>query len=102
MHIGNFIFKPRLIPTLATLVMVPFLASLGVWQLNRAHQRQALLNAFEQRTHEPPLPLDAALQHPHGTLYRQIVVTGRYDRAHQVLLDNQMHHDQPGYHVFTP
>ena len=102
MHIGNFIFKPRLIPTLATLVMVPFLVSLGIWQLNRAHQRQALLNAFERRTHEPPLPLDAALQHVHAVLYRQIIVTGRYDLKHQVLLDNQMHHDQPGFHVYTP
>ena len=36
MRFGNYKFSPGLWPTLATLLLLPLLTGLGIWQLERA------------------------------------------------------------------
>ncbi len=75
-------------------------AGLGVWQYQRGQQKQELLNALAQAVAEAPLTLtrDSAA----GELPRRAQAKGRYDATRQLLLDNQTHRHQPGYHVWTP
>jgi surfeit locus 1 family protein len=74
-------------------------AHLGVWQLGRAAEKRELLESYEHGGAAVDVQNDIA-QLPR---YQSVRITGRYDSAHQVLLDN-MHSQrgQPGYRVITP
>jgi surfeit locus 1 family protein len=74
---------------------------LGRWQWHRAAEKTALAAAFAAGTSTPAMALGTrsttALPR-----YAQVIVTGRYDPAHQFLLDNMSEGGQVGYEVLTP
>ena len=94
-------FRPTWLPTLATLVLLPVLIGLGLWQWQRAEQKQDLQQAYQARLEQPAIALQA-LSAPAEELYRQVSASGYYDDAQQILLDNQIHKGQAGYLVYTP
>jgi surfeit locus 1 family protein len=98
----GFRFRPRVIPTLATLVTFPILLSLGFWQLDRAQQKEASLAAFDARGERPPISLNASVPDPVDDLFREADARGVLDADHQLLLDNQVYRQEAGYHVLTP
>jgi len=76
-------------------------AQLGRWQWHRAAEKSALAAAFAAGTAAPSSALGArsSAMLPR---YALISVTGRYDSAHQFLLDNISDGGQVGYEVLTP
>lgn len=104
MVLANRRLRPSLLGALLTLAAVAGGLRLGVWQLERADEKQALLSAFAAGA-ERVVVLDT----PGGETelsglprYQAIEVTGRYDARQQVLLDNMPSaRGQPGYHVLT-
>jgi surfeit locus 1 family protein len=102
MQIFNYKFQPKLIPTLATLVLLPIMISLGMWQSDKAAQKQAKLEQFEQREKDAPISISAAPVDIDTLRYRRVVVRGYYEPEFQMLLDNQIYKGQAGYHVITP
>lgn len=102
MRVGAYDFRPRIVPTLATLALFPFLISLGVWQLHRAAEKREILAAYAHASREPPVTLEAMLRHPTALRYRRVRVTGELDGRHQLLLDNSFHGDYVGFDVLTP
>ena len=102
MRIGIQSFRPSRAATLATLLLLPVLLTLGLWQLDRARQKAELQAAFAERLDQPPVPLAEVDVTDPANRYRRVIASGRYDGAHQVLLDNQVRAGQPGYHVLTP
>lgn len=97
-----FRFRPKLIPTIATLLLLPVLVNLGLWQARKAEQKQALQEIYEQREKRPPVYLGAQPLDPEAIRYSRVVVRGRYEPAFQILLDNQVNGESVGYHVLTP
>lgn len=95
-------FRPRLLPTLATLVVVAACLRLGLWQQHKAEAKQALQQQYQQRLQQAPVALPMAVDDPISWRYRRVRVSGCYDPAHQILLDNQVSHETAGYHVLTP
>ncbi len=102
MRVGNREFSPRLIPTVATAVLLPILLSLGFWQLDRAEQRRLLLQQFEQQQAGPVLNLNDKLVLDSLTPYQRVKATGRFDVHQQFLLDNKVYQGRAGYQVITP
>jgi len=100
--IGPYRFAPRLIPTLAMLVLLPLLLSLGFWQLDRAQQKRLLLQKFQMRQHLPPFLSLAEINAKADIRYYPIRLQGIFDNSHSLLLDNQFYQHQPGYYVITP
>ncbi len=95
--------RPRLVPTLATVLLLPVLISLGFWQLHRADVKRALEEAYAQRARAPALDLARVERWDESRLrYRRARVRGRYLAGRQILLDNQVHEGRAGYHVLTP
>ncbi len=95
-------FKPSLSLFLLTFLLILLFVGLGVWQLNRAKDKQALMNLYDQHQRDQPIVLK---QDNHDVLemrYRKVIVTGEYDTRHQILLDNQVLEGQAGYFVLTP
>jgi len=81
--------------------------SAGTWQLHRMTEKRQLEASFAAGT---GIGAGAGLLHrlvpddtAAGLRYRILEVQGRYDPAHQVLLDNMSSDQgQPGYEVLTP
>ncbi|MGZ8173035.1 MULTISPECIES: SURF1 family protein [Methylobacter] len=95
--------KFKIIPTLVYLCLLPMLIALGMWQLDRSEQKRAFLKEQEQALTTETLHLSTAIEHNTEALrYRNVEVTGRYDVAHQFLIDNQISDGKAGYFVLTP
>jgi surfeit locus 1 family protein len=84
-----------------TAIGIAFFVRLGFWQLDRAEQKRELLVQYEagQRL-QVEITADTA---DDLSRYQRVRVSGRYDPAHQILLDNMPSHTgRPGYRVLTP
>lgn len=102
---GKSRFRPTLWPTLAALVLIVLFLRLAVWQMHRAEYKRQLLAQYHAVSLLPPTSLNAALaQDVLAALprYRHVTAQGRYDGAHQLLLEDMQHGDQVGYEVLTP
>jgi len=85
---------------------VALFLSLGYWQLQRTDYKAAIEQAFEQRLHTPYQPVSAKQlrrELADSTIqFRKVMLTGRFDNAHNLLVDNQLYRGRAGYHVLTP
>lgn len=90
--------------TLLVIAAVGVLIRLGIWQLDRLEWRRAFNTRVIGQLQADTLDLNA--RQPVNSLYdmeyRSVVVTGRYDFNHEVLLRNQVWDNHLGYHVLTP
>jgi len=95
----------RLVVLLAAVAAAALTARLGVWQLDRAAQKNALQAALDERRALPPLPAyalarnesEAALQH-----HRTVQLRGRWLGEATVYLENRQMNGRPGFYVVTP
>lgn len=84
-------------------LLTALLCSLGLWQLGRGEQKQVLLESQNAAIQAQALDLNLDVRIDSGALrYRQAYLSGHYDTAHQILIDNQMLDGKPGYLVLTP
>lgn len=84
------------------LIVVATCLSLGQWQWHKAERKQALQNLLEHRGADPLIHLPRELVDGNSLRFRHVGVRGRYDAAHQILIDNRVQGERPGYHVVTP
>jgi surfeit locus 1 family protein len=83
-----------------TLLAVFGFIRLGLWQWHRADAKRNIAAAFEAgNAGVRDLGGDTTAALPRFT---QVRVHGRYDGAHQFLIENLSHDGQPGYEVLTP
>jgi surfeit locus 1 family protein len=95
--------KCKLVPLIAYLCLLPLLLTLGIWQLNRAEEKRAILDLQSQRQGSEVLELSASLsENLESLLYKPVSAVGHYDSSHQYLLDNQVSKGRAGYSVLTP
>lgn len=100
--IGNREFRPTPLPSLLAAVLVALTAGLGAWQLQRAAEKQQLFDQFDaaQQDREGAHVADGrTAEYPPFT---PLQADGRFDSAHQVLLDAMLHEGRAGYQVLTP
>lgn len=95
----------RLVVPLAVVASVGLGCWLGLWQLSRASQKQALQSALDARSRLPALDAgslarDAASAE--GQHFRPVVVSGRWRDELTVFLDNRQMDGRPGFFVVTP
>lgn len=95
-------FRPGLWPNLIVAALLLLLLGLGFWQLDRAEQKRALLEEYENRPLQAVIRLDAGLERRPELRYRQAWARGSYDPTRQFLLDNRVHQGRAGYQVLTP
>lgn len=90
-------FRPSAAATLTLLPLVVVAAGLGYWQIDRMHEKQALVESFESA---PTITLEDAIAD--SIRFARISATGRFDTARHILLDNQVYQGKAGVHVYTP
>ena len=102
MQIRDYRFRPKLIPTIATLLVLPILINLGMWQSGKAEQKQALQEMYDQRGKGPAIQIGSQSLNPETIRYSKVIARGTYEPAYQILLDNQIYQGKAGYQVITP
>ena len=102
MKIGNRIFKPGLVPTIITLLLLPILIRLGFWQLDRAELKRNLIVLFEQQNEQGPLMVNDNIQADAKLNYRAAKIAGTYISQRQIFVDNKIHKGEVGVDVVTP
>jgi len=99
---GRYVFRPRLWPSLAVILLLPLLLGLGQWQLQRAADKAALQAEWDARRQAPPQLLDGHPADGAALRFHPLIARGTYEAEHQIFLDNQVYRGQAGYHVLTP
>jgi len=102
MRLGSYEFSPGLWPSIATLVLLPGMIWLGIWQLERAAWKQGLVDAHDASSQLAPVSLEWMLDAGEVSEYRPVAASGHYDLEQQLLLDNRTYLGHAGYHVLTP
>lgn len=81
-------------------------ARLGVWQLDRAAQKQALQALMQARAAAPLLDADAFARpccaDPAALHYRPVHLRGTWLPQHNVWLENRQMKGRPGFYLVTP
>lgn len=101
---SNFQFKPNIWLTLITIIGLTLFINLGIWQLNRAEQKQQRLDLFEQNSVLPARLITGEndFEDITNVMYRKVAVRGSYDRKFLFALDNQQESGKIGFHIYTP
>lgn len=97
-----------LVPTTVAALAVAAFSWLGLWQLDRAGDKERRSGAFTARTIDAPILLNERLSampfefDPEWWRYRRVEVSGEALGARQYLLDNRTRNGVAGYHVYVP
>ncbi len=94
-------FRPGWLPTLLVAALLPLLIGLGFWQLQRGHQKEAMLAGFEARRQAPAQPV-AELERQSDPAYVRLQLQGFFDPAHSLLLDSRTRNGQVGVELLQP
>jgi surfeit locus 1 family protein len=97
-------FRPRALPTLATLAAVAVCVAAGNWQQRRMHEKEALRAQLDAAAQAEPLALASlpAAADWAALRYRPVVAAGSYVAGRQILVDNRVFAGRAGFHVVTP
>ena len=87
----------RYFPLAAGLVFIVVFISLGLWQLDRAAEKQALLAQFDNDA-----PYAKIADHGSLAAFDRIEAFGQYVGGRQVLIDNIVQNGRLGYFVIAP
>jgi surfeit locus 1 family protein len=94
-------FRPSLIALLAMLVVVAVCLRLAFWQLERAEVKARWQVEQAERSLDMPRSLDQLLTMEQPGNF-PVVVRGRIDNRHAILLDNRVLNRVAGYHLLSP
>jgi surfeit locus 1 family protein len=95
-------FRPRLVPTVATVAAIALFVSAGQWQQRRMHEKEALRGQFDVAAAAAPAALPILDTDWTDWRYRPVTVVGTFDAPRQILIDNRIEDGRVGYHVVTP
>jgi len=93
--------RPTTFALLLTMFGVAAFIALGVWQLGRARQKEALLARFANAAHAPVQSFADVAHDTSADAYPHVQVQGSFDPGRVYLLDNRMQGEQLGVDVFA-
>lgn len=117
----RFLASPRWLGYAAlTVVLAVVMVELGFWQLDRYRERSGINARIDASARAEPLPLERVLAAPprpaggatgpvavgrapsKAAAWTRVVVTGRYDTDHEILVRSRTVSDSVGFEVVTP
>jgi cytochrome oxidase assembly protein ShyY1 len=113
----RFLATPRWLGYAAlTLAAATVMVLLGFWQLDRFHQRDAINDRIDAGAVATPVPLGRVLAGPpqvgtagsvgpapaEAVRWTRVTATGRFDKAHEILVRGRTVEGSVGFEVITP
>lgn len=96
----RFEFRP--LTALAALAALAATLALCNWQLDRAHEKEAVGARLARLAKEPPIAIGQALLDAADLEWRRVSARGRFEPDHAVFVDNRIYRGVAGYHVYMP
>ncbi len=94
--------RPAWVPLILAVIGFVSFAALGVWQTQRAAEKEELLAAIERGSRSAPVELPYAESALDEAEFRRVRARGRFLTERQFLLDNRLLDGRVGYDVITP
>jgi cytochrome oxidase assembly protein ShyY1 len=103
----RFLATPRWIGfCLGMVVLAGIMVWLGLWQLDRYHQRAAVNHRIDASENATPVPLSSVLRPQQPTArsleWTRVTVTGSYDQKNEILIRGRTLDATVGFEVLTP
>jgi surfeit locus 1 family protein len=95
-------FRPRIVPTVATIAFVALTVALGNWQRHRAAEKDALAARLAAAAKEPPVELPVRDDDALALRFRLVRASGQYTGSSQILIDNKVRGGRAGFDVVVP
>jgi cytochrome oxidase assembly protein ShyY1 len=95
-------FRFKLIPFVATVLVVTLGIQLGNWQQRRAAQKIVLQAKLAQGNASAPLALDGAPLAAQAVEFRRVAVTGEFVAGWPLYLDNRPSDGRSGFYLLMP
>jgi surfeit locus 1 family protein len=96
-------FRPLLVPTLCLIPALALLLSLGVWQLERLQEKEALIASVEAGLKAPAMPLDQVVKSGiAGAEWRRVRISGHFLHDREQYLFAQGPSGALGVQIITP
>jgi len=95
-------FRPRLLPAVATVAGIALFVAAGQWQHRRMVEKEALRSQFDAASAAAPAALPPDATDWTAWRYRPLNISGSFDAARQIFIDNKVEDGHAGYHVVTP
>ncbi|WP_373992077.1 SURF1 family protein [Duganella sp. BuS-21] len=95
-------FRFKLIPFVATVLVVALGIQLGNWQTRRAEQKIAVQEKLAQGAQAVPVALDGAPLAADAVAWRRVTVSGEFVRHWPVYLDNRPYQGRAGFYLLMP
>ncbi|KND44942.1 SURF1 family cytochrome oxidase biogenesis protein [Streptomyces stelliscabiei] len=93
--------------TLLSLVLIPTMVRLGIWQMHRYEERSARNQLVADALAAKPVPVERLTSPGHAVTsaerYRTVTAKGRFDTDDEVVVRRRVNaDDEVGFHVLTP
>jgi cytochrome oxidase assembly protein ShyY1 len=98
----TFLRRPTWFAVALTVAGVLVFVRLGVWQLDRADEKDELLRRFAASVAADIEDFGAVAEVPPDDRYPRVDVRGAFVPGHYYLLDDQTHGGKVGVHVYAP
>ncbi|MET0618441.1 MAG: SURF1 family protein [Luteibacter sp.] len=98
----TFLRRPTWFAVALTVVGVLAFVRLGMWQLDRADEKDDLLRRYATSAAAAVEDFGSIADMPPADRYPRLAVRGVYVPGHYYLLDDQTHAGQVGVHVYAP
>ena len=80
-------------------LFLPLLLVLGYWQLQRADEKQEILDQYQTNRQQLPLTDIRLLDTEQDFQYRQASIQGELENKKIIILDNRVKYSRPGYEI---
>ncbi|WP_284691676.1 SURF1 family protein [Pinirhizobacter soli] len=94
--------RPSWFAVLLTVAGTLLFIRLGVWQLDRAAEKDELLRRYAASATAAQEDFAGVASNPPGDRYPRVGVTGQFVPGREYYLDDQTHASQQGIHVYAP
>ena len=94
----GFHWQPNKNLLLLSLCLFPLMIALGFWQLDRADEKQRILNQYNANQQASPAGVEG-LQSRTNLQYRSAWLEGELDAKRRIILDNRVANGKPGYQI---
>ncbi|QWT19966.1 SURF1 family protein [Bacillus sp. NP157] len=98
----SFLRRPTWFAVALTVAGVLVFSRLGVWQLDRATEKDELLRRYAAASEAAAEPFDRVAAAPPADRYPRVDLAGVFLPGHRYILDDQVRAGQAGVHVYVP
>ena len=98
----SFLRRPTWFAVALTVAGVLVFVRLGMWQLDRASEKEDLLRRYAAAASAGVEDFGLIPEVPPPDRYPRLELRGHYVEGHEYLLDDQSHGGQVGMHVYVP